>query len=126
MRTLWFALLLSSSFLLAQDNAPNTGSQHESKTSKGPVTLRGCLAKFGEDYTLARTNAEQTYELQGKGVKLSRYLGQQVEATGTMGPSLSTTAPNEASSGSASSTTLTVTSIKKIADKCPVSHFDAK
>lgn len=88
--------------------------------------MQGCVGRFGDDYTLTRTNAEQTYQLQGKGVKLKDYVGQKVEVTGTTGASLGTTAPNEATTDSASPITLTVTSVRKIEDKCPVPHYYTK
>jgi hypothetical protein len=121
-----FLCLLCASFTVAQSAGPDT-TQGSSNSGNGQVTMRGCLGKFGEDYTLTRTNAEQTYELQGsKGIKLSKYLGKQVEVTGTKGPSMGTTAPNEAITGSASPITLTVTSIKTIEQKCPEPQFNAK
>ena len=119
MRKMWYVLLLfSGSLLLAQDSSSGPMSQDNSKHSKGQVTVQGCVGRSGDDYTLTRTNAEQTYQLQGKGVKLRQYVGQKVEVTGTTGASLGTTAPNEAISGSASPITLTVTSVRKIEDKC--------
>jgi hypothetical protein len=43
MRKLWFVLLLLVSFLLAQDNNPSNPSQHNSKASKGQITVQGCV-----------------------------------------------------------------------------------
>ena len=43
MRTLWFVLLLFSSFLLAQESNPSNPGQQNSKTSKGQITVRGCV-----------------------------------------------------------------------------------
>jgi hypothetical protein len=120
-------LLFSGSFVLTQDGDSSATSQDNSKDSKGQqVTVQGCVGRFGDDYTLTRVNAEQTYQLQGNGVKLRDYLGQMVEVTGTTGASLGTTAPNEATTGSASPITLTVTSVRKIEDKCPVPHYYTK
>lgn len=42
MRKLWFVLLLSCGFPLAQDSNP---SQHNSKASKGQVTVQGCVGR---------------------------------------------------------------------------------
>jgi hypothetical protein len=122
-------LLICASFAIAQQAQDQSGSASPSSsgTDNGQVTMQGCLGKFGEDYTLSRPNAQQTYELQGgKGIKLSKYLGQQVEVTGAKGPSMGTTAPNEAGTGSASPVTITVTSIKTVEQKCLGPQFDAK
>jgi hypothetical protein len=126
---LFCALFCASVAIAQQANQDQSAdpSRSSSKRDTGPVTMRGCLGKFGEDYTLTRPNAQQTYELQGsKGIKLSKYLGKQVEVTGTEGPSMGTTAPNEAATGSASPITITVTSVKTIEQKCLGPQFDAK
>ncbi|HTA23876.1 MAG TPA: hypothetical protein VK763_10105 [Terriglobales bacterium] len=123
-------LLICASFAITQQatqDQSGSASRSSADQNNGRVTMRGCLGKFGEDYTLTRRNAEETYELQAsKGIKLSKYLGQQVEVTGTKGPSMGTTAPNEAVTGSASPITITVTSVKTIEQKCLGPQFDAK
>lgn len=43
MKKLWFALLLSSSFLLAQDSNPGAPSQRKSNDSKGQSPYRAAL-----------------------------------------------------------------------------------
>jgi len=121
MRNLWFALLLSGSFLLAQDSSPKTMSQHKSKESRGQVTLQGCVSRFSGDYVLMKQDPAVTYELQATGkTKLRQYLGQRVEVTGTESPSLSTSSDALTKTGSASPVTLTITSIKTIAKECSV------
>jgi hypothetical protein len=118
MKKLWFALLLSSSFLLAQDSKP---SQDNSKDSKGQVTVRGCVSRSSGDYILSQQDPVMTYELQATGkTKLGPYLGQQVEVTGSKSPSLSTSSDALAKMGSPAPVTLTVTSIKTIAKECTV------
>jgi hypothetical protein len=98
-------MLLSASFLLAQD-------------SKGPVTVQGCVSRSSGDYILTKQDPGVSYELQASGkTKLKQYLGQQVEVTGTESPSLSTS--SDTSRRSASPVTLTITSIKTIAKECP-------
>lgn len=118
MRKSWLALLLSGSFLLAQDSAPaNPG--HQDSNSKGQVTVRGCVSRSSGDYILMRENPGVTYELQATGkTKLRRYLGQQVEVKGTESPSMSTSSDSSARAGSPSPVTLTVTSITTIAKEC--------
>ena len=116
MRKLCFALLLSSSFLLAPEMSP---SQDNSKDSKGEVTVQGCVSRSSGDYTLTQTDPVKTYELQATGkTKLGQYLGQQVEVTGRKSPSLSTSSDSMAKMGSPAPTTITVTSIKTLAKEC--------
>ena len=119
MRKLWLVLLLSGSFLLAQDSTPSTTSQNNSKVSKGQVTVQGCVSRASGDYVLTRQDPAMTYELQATGkTKLRQYLGQQVEVTGTTSPSLSTSSDALARMGSPASVTLTITSIKTVAKEC--------
>jgi hypothetical protein len=121
MKKLWFALLLSSSFLLAQDsNAANT-SQQKSKASKGEITVQGCVGRSSGDYVLTKQNPAVTYELQATGkTRLRNYMGQRVEVTGKESPTLSTSSDALNKTGSASSVTLTITSIRTIDKECTV------
>jgi hypothetical protein len=119
MRKLWIAtLLLSGSFLLAQDTM-SANSQPNSKDSNGQVTLQGCVSRSSGDYVLIKQDPGVTYELQATGkTKLHRYLGQQVEVTGKESPSMSTSSDTSARSGSPSPVTITITSIKTIGKEC--------
>lgn len=121
MKKLWFVLLLSGSFLLAQDSSPSKPSQHKAKDSKGQVTVQGCVSRATGDYILMKQDPAMTYELQATGkTKLSRYLGQQVEVTGTESPSMSTSSDVLGTrTGSPASVTITITSIKTIEKECP-------
>lgn len=119
MKKIWFALLLSGSFLLAQNSNPSNTSQQNSKDSEGQVTVQGCVARSSGDYILMKQDPAMTYELQAANkIKLSRYLGQRVEVTGTESPSLSTSSDTSARAGSPSPVTLTITSIKTIEKEC--------
>jgi hypothetical protein len=121
MRTLWVVLMLSGSFLVAQDSNPSTTNPPKSKNSKGDVTIQGCVGKFSGDYILTKQEPAITYQLQATGkIKLRQYLGQRVEVTGSEGPSMSTSSDALTRTGSASSVTLTITSIKTIAKQCTV------
>ena len=121
MRYLWFALLLSGSFLLAQDSNPATTSRRSSKVPKGQITVQGCVGRFSGDYILMKQDPAVTYELQATGkMKLRQYLGQQVEVTGKESPSLSTSSDALTKTGSAAPVTLTITSIKTVAKECSV------
>jgi hypothetical protein len=116
-----FLLLLSSSFLLAQDSNSSAMSQGNSKHSKGEVTVQGCVGRSSGDYILTKQNPGMTYELQGTGkIKLRQYLGQRVEVTGTQSPSMSTSSDAITKTGAPASTTLTISSIRTIAKECSV------
>ncbi len=115
------ALLLSASFMLAQDSGTSM-SPSSSKDSKGQVTVRGCVSKASGDYILEKQNPAMTYELQGTGkIKLSHYLGQRVEITGTTSPSMSTSSDAIEKMGAPSPVTLTVSSIRTVSKECTTS-----
>jgi hypothetical protein len=119
MRKFWFALLLSSSFLLAQDSNSSSPSSDKSKPPQGQITVRGCVSRSTGDYILIQQDPGMTYELQATGkTKLRGYLGQQVEVTGTKSPTMSTSSDALAKMGSPASVTLTITSIKTISKEC--------
>ena len=121
MRIIWYALLLSGSLLLAQDNTTAKASQQNSKPSKGEITLQGCVGRSSGDYVLTKQNPAMTYELQATGkTRLRNYLGQRVEVTGKEGPTLSTSSDALNKTGSASSVTLTISSIRTIDKECTV------
>ncbi len=121
MRTLCFVFLLSASFLPAQNNTPNTNSQHKAKSSKGEITVQGCVSRASGDYILMKQNPAITYELQATGkIRLRHYLGQRVEVTGKESPSMSTSSDAITKTGAPSPVTLTITSIKTLAKECTV------
>jgi hypothetical protein len=120
MTKLFFALLLSGSFLLAQDSNSNM-SRENSKDSKGQITVEGCVGRSSGDYVLTKQNPGVTYELQGTGnIKLRNYLGQRVEVVGTEGPSMSSSSDAMNKTGSAASSTITVSSIRTVDKVCTV------
>jgi hypothetical protein len=117
-RLLCVALLLSGSFLLAQEN---TSAQEGSKDSKGPVTIQGCVSRSNGDYILMKQEPAVTYELQAANkIKLHNYMGQRVEVTGKESASMSTSSDSTARMGSAAPVTLTITSIKTLDKDCSV------
>jgi len=123
-----FFLVISTSFLLAQNSNPSTGaSPDNSKHVKGQTTLQGCVGRFSGDYILTKQDPAITYELQATGkIRLRQYLGQRVEVTGTESPSLSTSSDAMTKTGSASPVTLTITSIKTITKECTVHQVAAQ
>ncbi|HTC50090.1 MAG TPA: hypothetical protein VK722_22395 [Candidatus Aquilonibacter sp.] len=124
MKTILCVLLLSASFLLAQDSTPANNSQQD---SKGQVTVRGCVSRLSGDYVLMKQEPSMTYELQATHkIKLHQYLGQHVEVTGNTSPSMSTSSDSMARTGSPSPVTLTISSIKTIDKDCPVREVSDK
>jgi hypothetical protein len=112
-------LLFSGSFLLAQDSNNGAMSQDNSKSSKGEVTVQGCVGRASGDYILTQQNPAMTYELQARGkTKLSHYLGQRVEVTGRKSASMSTSSDAIEKMGAPSSVTLTINSIRTISKEC--------
>jgi hypothetical protein len=121
MKKMWLALLLSGSFLLAQNSNPSNTSQQNSKDSKGQVTVQGCVSRASGDYILMNQDPGMTYELQATGkIRLRKYLGQRVEVTGRESPSMMTSSDAMTKTGAPSSVTLTITSIKTIEKECSV------
>ena len=64
MRKLWFVTLLLGSFLLAQESNPSNPSQSSPKTSKGEITVQGCVGRSTGDYILTKPDPGMTYQLQ--------------------------------------------------------------
>lgn len=119
MRTLLCALLLSGSFLLAQDSAPANTKQQGGKDSKGEVTVRGCVSRSSGDYILMKQDPAVTYELQGTHkIRLRNYLGQQVEVSGNESSTMASSSDALNKVGSAAPVTLTITSIKTLDKEC--------
>ena len=119
MRNLWFAVLLSGGLLLAQDNPTAKTGDHKSKASRDEITVQGCVGRSSGDYVLTKQSPAMTWELQATGkTRLRNYLGQRVEVTGTEGPTMSSSSDALNKTGSASSVTLTITSIKTIDKEC--------
>lgn len=101
------------------ENPPQAKVDHSSGKAKDEITVRGCVSKLSTDYVLVQADPGNTYELQGsRKLRLSRYLGQEVEVAGPESPSMSTSSDFLARAGSASPVTITVHSIKSIAKRC--------
>ena len=114
------AMLLSSTLLLAQDSN-STMPRENAKDSKGQITVQGCVGRSSGDYVLTKQNPGMTYELHATGkIKLRNYLGQRVEVVGTESPSLSTSSDAMNKTGSAASSTISVSAITTIDKDCTV------
>jgi hypothetical protein len=121
MRKILFVVLFSGSFLLAQEGYPADSSQQKPKASKGEITVQGCVGRSSGDYVLTKQNPAMTYELQSTGkTRLKNYMGQRVEVTGKESATLSTSSDAMNKTGSASSVTLTISSIRTIEKECTV------
>jgi hypothetical protein len=121
---LFVLLLFSGSFLVAQDNNSSAMSQDSSKAPKGQVTIQGCVSRSSGDFVLIKQDPGITYELHATGkIKLSRYLGQRVEVSGTQAPSLSTSSD---AARAQSPVTLSISSIKTIDKECPAHQVSAQ
>jgi hypothetical protein len=119
MKPLLLTLLLSASFVVAQDNKPAAGASEKSKHAKGEITIQGCVARASGDYTLMKFDPAVTYQLQATGkIRLRNYLGQRVEVTGKESPTLSTSSDFLTKTGSASPETITISSIRTLDKEC--------
>jgi hypothetical protein len=119
MGRLLFVVLLSSSFLLAQDSSSTASGQDNAKASNGQVTVDGCVDRSRGDWVLIQQSPGMTYQLQGTGkLKINHYFGQRVEVTGTKQSALSTSSDALSQGGSPSPVSIRVTSIKTLAKQC--------
>jgi hypothetical protein len=116
----YLALLCAVSLLVGRSDAkqPSSGSR-KAPSSRGDITVQGCVARSSGYYTLVRTDPGNTYNLEeaSRTVKLGPYLGEQVEVTGRESPQLSNSSSFFYDTGP-SAVTVMVTSIKTIAVRC--------
>jgi hypothetical protein len=120
MKRMWIAMmLLSGSFLLAQDSTPDS-THTDANDSNGEITVQGCVTRSGGDFTLVKQDPAITYQLQGSHkIRLGHYLGQRVELTGSKSATLATSSDSiNGRTGSAAPVTLTVSSIRTINKTC--------
>ena len=121
MKKIAYLTVLCAVFLLVgRSDAKQPSSQSRNpSSSRGDITVQGCVAMSTGYYILMRTDPGSTYNLEEASgtVKLGSYLGEQVEVTGWKSPQLS----NSSSvfySTAASAVTVMVTSIKTLAGRC--------
>jgi Protein of unknown function (DUF5818) len=111
------AILLSTAWLAAQSQYPQTGSGQTG--TPGQTTIQGCLQESNGNYTLT-SDSGMTYQLQGASSTLSKHVGHEVRITGSTasaGTSSSATSATADTSGK-SQETLTVDSLKHISKTC--------
>jgi hypothetical protein len=110
-------LLATVSLTLAQ--AASTSDQNPSNKKHGDFTVRGCVTKQAGDYILMQVDLGNSYELQSTDhIKLSSYLGKRVEVTGPKSQTLATSSDQGDRQGAGSPVSITVKSIKTLADEC--------
>jgi hypothetical protein len=115
-KTLLLALsfLVSSAWVAAQSQYPQTGTSQTGTTASEQTTVKGCLQGSDGNYTLMADNGT-TYQLQGDTSKLSAHVGHEVQVSGS---TISASGSSSSSSTQSSATpqpTLTVKSFKHIA-----------
>jgi hypothetical protein len=102
-------LLFVGSLLMAQANPKGQQQQHQ-------ATVQGCVSRLSGDYVLTQIDPGNTYVLHSSNhIRLAKYLGQQVEVTGTKSPTLNDSAD---SARSAPPVTITVNSISTVSKEC--------
>jgi hypothetical protein len=111
------SLLVSTAWLCAQSQYPQTGSSQTGTTASEQTTVKGCLQGSNGNYTLMADNGT-TYQLQGDTSKLSSHVGHEIQVTGsTMSTAAGSSSTSTQSSGTQQST-LTVQSFKHISKSC--------
>lgn len=109
------SLLVSTAWVAAQSQYPQTGTSQTGTTASEQTTVKGCLQGSDGNYTLMADNGT-TYQLQGDTSKLSAHVGHEVQVTGSTisGGGNSTSAQSSATQ----QPTLTVQTFKHIAKSC--------
>jgi hypothetical protein len=120
-RTLMLALafLLSTTWLAAQNQYPQTGSSQSGTTASGQTTVRGCLQESNGRYTLT-SDSGMNYQLEGDSSTLGKHVGHEVQITGSTsreGNSSGAMSTKAGTSGT-SDETLAVKSLKHISTTC--------
>lgn len=111
------AVLLSTAWLAAQNQYPQTQSSQTSGAS-GQTTVQGCLQESNGNYTLT-SDSGTTYQLQGDTSTLSKHVGHEVRVTGSTasaGNASGAMTPKSGSSGAGE--TITVENLKHISKTC--------
>jgi hypothetical protein len=98
----------------------SSASQRHSKKTRNEITVRGCVSRYSTDFILIQPDEGNSYELQeSRKVKISPYLGQEVEVSGVESISMSNSSDaGFGRAGSPSPVTITVYSISSIAKRC--------
>ena len=103
-----------SLILHGQVQGPPPGNKPSTAEPK-TVTIKGCMSGYEGRYTIG-TARDDLYRLEGDVATFKQYNGKMVEATGTLAPAATETSPHDALSEQPPQ--LTVTKLKKLADRC--------
>lgn len=104
-------LLLSATWLLAQDSMGNMGK------SSSTTTIQGCLSNSKGQYWLTESNGT-VHQLSSNAQKLKDHIGHEVEITGTHGVKTVGTTEQGAASTAHQIDVFKVQSVKHIAATC--------
>jgi len=102
-------LLLSASWLLAQDNM--------GKSSMSETTIEGCLSTSTGHYYLTDTTGKK-YFLSGYANKLKDHVGHEIKVTGMLGLKTTGTTQQGAASTATEKEVFKVKSVEHVADTC--------
>jgi len=126
-KTAYLAVLCAVFLLVGWSDAKQLSSQSRNpSSSRGDITVQGCVAMSTGYYILMRTEPGSTYNLEegSRTIKLGSYLGEQVEVTGWESPQLSNS--SSVFYGTApSAVTVMVTSIKTVVERCTEGEISA-
>jgi PEGA domain len=128
MKKITYLLVLCTVSLLvgrSDAKAPSNESRN-AVSSRGDITVQGCIARSTGYYTLMQTEPGNTYNLEEaiRTIKLGSYLGEQVQVTGWESPQLSNS--SSVFYGTApSAVTVMVMSIKALAERCTEGKISA-
>jgi hypothetical protein len=81
----YLIVLCAVSLLMGRSDAKEPSSEsRNASSSRGDITVQGCIARSTGYYTLMQTDPGNTYNLEEaiRTIKLGSYLGEQVEVTG--------------------------------------------
>jgi len=126
-KTAYLAVLCAVFLLVGWSDAKQLSSQSRNpSSSRGDITVQGCVAMSTGYYILMRTEPGSTYNLEegSRTIKLGSYLGEQVDVTCWESPQLS----NSSSvfySTAPSAVTVMVMSIKTLAERCTEGEISA-
>ena len=122
-KTLLLASLLFGALWLAAQTYPGQTQAPDRSTKAGQsqMTVEGCLNESNGAYTLTDSSGN-VYQLVGAGSEISQQVGHTVKIIGLTGPASGSSkegsSTGDKSAAPAAPPTLTVTSVKHVADSC--------
>ena len=111
------SLLVSTAWVAAQSQYPQTGTSQTGTTASEQTTVKGCLQGSDGNYTIMADNGT-TYQLQGDTSKLSAHIGHEVQVTGSTMSASGSSSSTGTQSSATQQPTLTLQSLKHISKSC--------